>query len=202
MSYVTLRKYNDAIKWGVKKAGMLLPLEYYRKSEHFMAAYAKEMGSEKQEGRTDEEEANPIPVNLFKLILNWAVEAGNIVVWVFSLLMWNCMSRSINIGVLALPNFNVFNDCIKINHFTTKTEKAGTKINLKHCYCNSTNPIVNLFLALGIYFTLNQLCFQTTSYLFKSDDTKDKIANNTYCAMLTQLFKANSLAVKCYIRLA
>ena len=93
------------------------------------------------------------------MVLLWAVGAGNILVWVFTLLMWHCMSQSINIGILAFSNFGVFNDCITIKHFTTKTEKTSERINLKHCYCNRFDPYLNLNLALGVYFMINQLFF-------------------------------------------
>lgn len=121
-------------------------------------------------------------------------------IWVFSLLMWHCMSRSINVGILSLSNFNVFNDCITIKHYTTKTEKTGEKINNKHCYCNAEEPCYNLFLALAVYFTLNQLHFKESSYLFKKSDTEDKAGSNGYCSQLSELFASNSVALSCFIR--
>ena len=201
VSHVGLRKYHDALKWGAGKCKEQLPTEYYTEVETYLNDFRKESSSAKQDGNTDEEEADPISVSLFKLVLLWAVGAGNILVWVFTLLMWHCMSQIINIGILAFSNFGVFNDCITIKHFTTKTEKTGERINLKHCYCNRFDPYLNLNLALGVYFILNQLLFVDTSYLFIKKGKKVKSGSSGYCSQLTQLFTANAEAVSAYIRI-
>ena len=91
-----IKKYDDAIKWGSLRAGQPLPSDY-REMREFIEAYKKEHKVAKKEGRTDEQEADPITSTLFMLILQWAVEEGNIFVWAFSLCMWNLMSRSISI---------------------------------------------------------------------------------------------------------
>mmetsp|Transcript_30556 Transcript_30556/g.67151 ORF Transcript_30556/g.67151 Transcript_30556/m.67151 type:complete len:89 (-) Transcript_30556:185-451(-) len=39
-------------------------------------------------------------------MLDWAIAAGNIFVWTWTVLQWNCMARAvINIDPLALHNF-------------------------------------------------------------------------------------------------
>ncbi|KAL3789407.1 hypothetical protein HJC23_001955 [Cyclotella cryptica] len=65
------------------------------------SSYKKEHKVAKKERRTDEQEADPISSTLFRMICSWAVNEGNIFVWVFSLAMWNLMSRSISIDGLA-----------------------------------------------------------------------------------------------------
>ena len=57
----------------------------------------------KKERRTDEQETDP--ASLFLLICKWAVREGNVFVWVFSLLMWNLMSRSINVDSVSFHMF-------------------------------------------------------------------------------------------------
>ncbi len=69
-----------------------------------MAAYKKEHAGAKKEGIVDEREADPINGNLFTLICSWAVEEMNILIWVFSLLMWHMMALSISISSIALHN--------------------------------------------------------------------------------------------------
>ena len=58
-----------------------------------------------KDGRLDEIEADPILWSLYKLILQWAIEDGNDHVLIFTILQWNCMARSFNIGDLAYHNF-------------------------------------------------------------------------------------------------
>lgn len=79
------KKYNDAIKWGAKRAGQALPSSYYTQIEAFILSYKKEHQQAQKEGRTDEQEADPISSTLFRMICLWATEEGNIFVWVFLL---------------------------------------------------------------------------------------------------------------------
>ena len=55
-----IKKYDDAIKWGSKIAEQPLPSEHYRKIETFIQAYNKEYKEAQKEGRTDEQETDPI----------------------------------------------------------------------------------------------------------------------------------------------
>ncbi|KAL3759839.1 hypothetical protein ACHAWU_007583 [Discostella pseudostelligera] len=75
------KKYNDAIKWGAKRAGQALPSSYYTQIEAFILSYKKEHQQAQKEGRTDEQEADPISSTLFRMICLWATEEGNIFVW-------------------------------------------------------------------------------------------------------------------------
>ena len=96
-----IKKYDDAIKWGSQRAHQPLPSNYYREMHVYVQAYKKEHKNAQKNGRTDEQEADPVTATLFGLICQWAIEAGNVFVWVFSLAMWNLMSRSINIDSLS-----------------------------------------------------------------------------------------------------
>ena len=55
-----LRKYRDAIQWGAKMTGHLLPTSFYVEFESFLNGYKKEHTSAKAEGRVDEPAADPI----------------------------------------------------------------------------------------------------------------------------------------------
>jgi hypothetical protein len=104
-SHVQLRKYNDAIIYGSKCTRNPLPRSYYDEMENYLNAFKKETTQAKKDGMLDEQEADPISWSLFRTMLGWALKEMNIFLWVFSILQWNCMARSINIGVLAFHNF-------------------------------------------------------------------------------------------------
>ena len=102
-----LSKYGDAIKWGATMAGEVLPTEFYVEFENFITSYKKEYSEAKKEGKVDEKAADPINAGLFTKILQWAVASLNIFVWVYALLMWHLMARSISISSLGLHNMKV-----------------------------------------------------------------------------------------------
>ena len=56
-------------------------------------------------------------------MLCWALEDNNIYVWVWSILQWNLMGRSISIDPLAFHNISVGEDNIIIKHDSTKADK-------------------------------------------------------------------------------
>jgi hypothetical protein len=115
-SHVQLRKHNDAILWGAKTSGQRLPLSCCEEMEKFLVAFKKETTVAKKDGMLDEQEADPITWTLFRKMLQWALDSRNMFLWVFSVPQWNCMARSINIGVLALHCFRVGEDCIIVKY--------------------------------------------------------------------------------------
>jgi hypothetical protein len=106
-SHAQLRKYNDTILWGAKIRHQRLPLSYYEAMKKFLLAFKKEKMMAKKDGMLDKQEADRITWSLSQKILQWAFDRKNIYLWVFSILQWNCMTCSINIGVLALHCFRV-----------------------------------------------------------------------------------------------
>jgi hypothetical protein len=142
-SHVQLRKYNDAILWGAKTSRQRLPLSCFEEMEKFLVAFKKETTVAKRDGMLDEQEADPISWGLFRKILQWAVERKNIHLWVFSILQWNCMARSINIGVLALHCFRVGEDNVKVRHDKSKSDQSGEKVGDKHVHDNPFDPLVS-----------------------------------------------------------
>ena len=136
-----IKKYDDAIKWGCLRAGEQLPSSYYQEMHEFIQAYKKEHKVAKKEGRTDEQEADPITSTLFMLILLWAIEEGNIFVWVFSHCMWHLMSRSISVDSLSFHNIKIgTSDSIKFKYDETKADKTGEFVQEKNCYANPLQP--------------------------------------------------------------
>ena len=155
-SFSHIRKYDDAIKWAAKVSKTELPRNYYREMDAYISAYEKEYAEGKKEGKADERNADPITSTLFQLICQWAVNARNIYVWVFSLCMWNLMSRSISVDSLAFHNIQRGDsDSIKFKYDETKSDKTGEFVQEKNCYANPHKPYVCFFLALAIWISLS-----------------------------------------------
>jgi hypothetical protein len=74
--------------------------------------------------------------------LTWAIEQGKIFVWVWTILQWNLMARSISIDPLALHNILICEDHFVICHDSRKSDKEGAKIHNKAVYCNPLDPIL------------------------------------------------------------
>ena len=94
-----IRKYDDAIKWAAGRSTFRLSTAYYTEMDTFINAYKKEYTGTVGKKYGDERDADPITCTLFRLICKWAIEDGNIFVWVFSLAMWNLVSRSCDIWI-------------------------------------------------------------------------------------------------------
>jgi hypothetical protein len=198
-----ISKYNDAIKWGAGVAEQRLPTEYYEKIDKFMAAYKKEHAGAKKEGNVDEREADPINASLFTLICKWAVEEMNIFVWIFSLLMWHMMARSISISSLALHNIKRgVSDSIQFKYDETKMDKSGEFVQTKNCYANPKTPYLCLYLALGCWLSINSESFETTEKLFVKSGVKDGTASQTYCRQLSEMVKRHFMEARFFLRLS
>jgi hypothetical protein len=97
-----MSKFYDAIKWGAGIAKQHLSTEFYSSLDTFNACYKKEWAEQKKRGNVDEREADAINSTLFKLLLKWAINEGNVFVWVFCLVMWHLIARSINVDPMSL----------------------------------------------------------------------------------------------------
>jgi len=199
-SHVQIRKYNDAILWGANQAKQLLPSSYYEEMKNFLDAFKKTAATAKSEGQLDEQEADPINPTFFRCILRWALAERNIFIWVFSLCQWHFMARSINIGVLALHNFDVGEDHGICKFDKSKTDQTGEKAHKKHFYDNPNESLVSIFLALGVWFSLRSSHFEMTENLFQSASVGAATASQRYCAQLCELLKNHRNAVEIYIR--
>ena len=135
----------------------------------------------------DEREADPISWTFFNLILRWAIEENEILIWVFSLLQWNCMARSKNIGDLAYHQFQIGDDYIKIRYDKTKSDQAGEKVHDKHLYANPFDPLVCPFLALGIWISLEVDRLISVTSLFGTEVTLGEAPSKRYTRKLVKL---------------
>ena len=140
--------------WGSGQAKSPFPSTFYNDIDWFLKSFKKETKKATKDGMLDEKEADPISWTLSKLILEWAVESRCMIIWIYSLLQWNCMARSKNIGKLAYHNFTTDNDFIKIRYNKMKADQDGEKIRDTHVYTNPINPLVYPVFALDVWLTL------------------------------------------------
>jgi len=183
-----IKKYDDSIKWGSARTGQPLPSSYYRQIEAFIQAYKKEYKSAQKDGRTDEQEADPITASLFCYICNWAVMESNVFLWVYCLAMWNLMARSVSIDCLGFHHFKSgTSDSIKCRFDETKADKTGEFVQEKNCYANPHKPELCLFLALGCHISLNAERLEKTEKFFLNPAAKLGTASARFCTQLTQL---------------
>ena len=84
----------------------------------------------------DENACDPISIDLFVLILQWAIDENNVFVWFWSLCQWACMAPPANIHPLAFHNFCVGTNNISCKYNDTKKDKTGEKLTEKAIYAN------------------------------------------------------------------
>ena len=107
-SFTDIRKYKDAILWGSSIANVPLPRSFYREIEVYLTAFKKKVVSARKKGEVDDTGADPIPEQLYELLLQWAIEEGNMMVWFWTQTQWNFMARLANVagsssGLSQLP---------------------------------------------------------------------------------------------------
>ena len=184
-----LRKYKYAILWGSNKAKSLLPTSFYNEMDKFLVPLKKDSKKAAKDGLLDEHESDPISWTLFQLLLKWAIEEVNMLVWVFSLLQWNCMSRSRNIGDLAYHNFRTDNDYIKIRYDNTKADQSGDNVKDKHVYANPFNPLVCPILALGIWFSLESKRLGSRTSILGLEKYDREVPSTKYTRALSKIMQ-------------
>ena len=130
-----MRKYGDAIQWGAETAGQTLPKTYFERMDKWKKAYKKEYADAKEDGRTEENDAEPISAILFTMLCTWAVHENNIFVWVFGLMQWNLMARSINVDPISFHNMKRGqSDSIEVLPDKTKSDEGGEFVTCKNIY--------------------------------------------------------------------
>ena len=199
-----LSKYGDAIKWGAQIAGEVLPTEFHVQFESFITSYKKEYSEAKKEGKVDEKAADPINAGLLTLILQWAVASLNIFVWVYALLMWHLMARSISISSLGLHNIKLGSggDSIAFKFDNSKTDQFGEFVQEKNCYANPKQAVLCLYLALGCWISIKSESFGTKESLFEKSNTKNGTAAQTFCRQLSALVKKHAATACKFLRLS
>jgi hypothetical protein len=118
-----------------------LSSSYYIEMDSFLLSFKKETADARSKGNVDEKSANPISYSLFHLILIWAIDQGYIFLWVWTILQWNLMARSISVDPLALHNFSVSEDHFAIQHNLTKANKEDERHTTRLCTAIRSIPL-------------------------------------------------------------
>ena len=99
------------------------------------------------------------------------------------------MARSINLDCIAFSNLKRGSDSIIVKYDETKSDKTGENCSNKHIYGNPADPVVCVFLALGLYSALEHVSLATRNSLFlKAGATLGSAANN-FCNRLASVIK-------------
>ena len=105
----------------------------------------KEAKSKVRRQRLDERSADPITFFAFSEDLDVGAWVGEyyLCMWVWTILQWNLMARSISIDPLALHNIlSVSEDHFVFKHDSIKSDKKSVKLHKKSAYCNPLDPTV------------------------------------------------------------
>ena len=202
MGYDDVRKYKDAILWGANRAKQFLPKSFYQEMDVYLKSYKKETARAKKDNRLDESDADPINGTLFRMMCEWAVDEGNIFVWAFSLCQWHLMARSCNVDQLALHNIKRQNDSIAIKYDSSKMDQTGEFTTEKNCYANPLKPLLCLYLALGVWLSLNATMFAKGEKLFQRPGSGVGAASQRYGRQLVEILLRHDKIVRKFIRLA
>ena len=162
-SYTHIRKIYDAVLFGARTSKQVLSSKFYSEMEVFLRSFKKESADARSRGMVDEKAADPISFTLYRFILQWAMESGNVLVWVWTILQWNLMARSISIDPLGLHNFSISEDHFVVRHDSTKSDKEGEKLHNKGVYCNPLDPLLCPGLSLGVWPCLEEKAFKDNS---------------------------------------
>ena len=122
-------------------------------------------------------------------------------VWAFALLQcWACMARSISIETLSFHNFRLEEDAIMGRYDKHKTHQTGgDSAHDKHLYSNPFDPIVDLYLALGIWFALDNERFRDNESLFLTGETKEGTASHWFYSQLNEILDKNVVELFIYL---
>ena len=140
-SYEHMRKIHDAALFGARTVQQVLSSSYYSEMHSVLQSFRKETADACSHGNVDEKSADPISFSHFRMILTWAIERGNIFVWVWTILQWNLMARPISIDPLALHNIGISED-----HFVMIRQSQTKKVRRR----TTTLSIVTLWFRLYV----------------------------------------------------
>ena len=113
--------------------------------------HAKEARNSERASKVGKE---AIPYGLLLSISKIFLEEGMFWEHAYSMLCWDLMARSDNVGDLTLPHLRFSGDSLNILFSADKTHTEGDGMcnkEPKHCYANSSEASKCLFVALGLY---------------------------------------------------
>ena len=91
-------------------------------------------------------------------------------------------------------------DSIVVNYDDTKADKAGENCHNKNLYANPQDPVVCVFLALGIYCAMEQKSLEETNTLFLPRNADLGNEAKRFCSKLSSVIQKYADIVESYIR--
>jgi hypothetical protein len=111
---------------------------------------------------------------------------GNIFVWTFTVLQWNCMGRLASIDPLGTHNLGIGAvDSYKIEYYDSKAEKVSPK----NMYANPFDPKICSVTALGIWLENRNETFTATKDSIFIENGEIGTASHRYCSQLLEILK-------------
>jgi hypothetical protein len=192
-SWDDLRKYKDAIMWGAKTQEKQLPRTFYTTFDSFLKGYKKEFTAAKKKGNVDDHTSDPIPFTLYLLVLQWALDSNNILVWFWTLSQWNCMARSASIDPLHFGNFKLGLDSIIVKYDDSKADKNAERLAEKNIFANPNDWRLCYWTGLCVWVTLcGEEHFKNNTHLFLKRGVKFGTASSKYCEHLDAVVEPHS----------
>ena len=153
-SHGDMQKYFNAFVWASRIKGEHLSVKFYATIQDYLQDYKKEYTNHKSSGKMEDKSCDPIPVSLYKLLLQWALDANNIFVWFWSIAQWNCMARSALINPLHTGNFCAGTDSIIVKYDTTKADKNAERLSEKNIFGNPFDWRCCFWTDLGLWIVI------------------------------------------------
>lgn len=127
----------------------------------------------------------PLTFDGYSLIVEYALEETHSASWLYTLLCWNLISRSSNVGNLKFQHICWQEDAMVIYFPKTKTDQEGLNSVPRHVYANPFNPKVCPVLAMAVFvFSGGPEVNGQSISLFKGSDPSAR-----FNAWLSQLWK-------------
>ena len=128
-SFSQQRKYYDSLLYGAEQMGKYLGNNFSNAMDKYFDCLKKEKSNAKQEGKLDTEDADPISQSLYEQICRWSVQENCMFVWVYTIMMWNCMARSVNIESLNTTSMKRgASESIQWTYDKSKADQKGEKV--------------------------------------------------------------------------
>ena len=153
-----------------------------------MTRYKKEFVNHKRRGNTDDTTSDPIPWTLYKLVIDWALNSSNILVWFWTISQWNCMARGANIDPLHFGNFTLGPDSIVVKYDDSKADKNAVRLSEKNIYANPDDWRLCFWTGLCIWISLRgEEQFKNNDRLFLNRKVKKGAEAANYGEQLVSL---------------
>jgi hypothetical protein len=201
--YDHLRKYHDSILYGAKRAKKPFPAGYREDMTAYLDSLQKERIAAKGRGELSEEEADPIRYPLFRVICEYSSAIGDAFLWFYTMLLWHCMARPINVDDITVNHFSMGVDSVIIKFNSTKKDKKGQRCSPKNCYSQPMDPTCCITTSMAVYLitTDNDWLSPLKKCLFINPGAKAGSASSRYNKAFSGMAKELSGKISEFVRL-